>query len=144
MDLVIKMKNHEIEAINIAKHWNDNGFNKRDKKICTEFLHFPHIRLWENKFSVFSEEEFLEGFDEQTKKLKSEGWNHTITLDIKPIQSSKNKVHLLLHQSRRNKKNQEYHNFKTLWILTKINGKWGIQFRSSFLEASSQISKKLL
>ena len=40
----------------------------------------------------------------------------------------------------RNKEGKEYHNFQTLWILTKINNKWGIQFRSSFLEGASQVS----
>ncbi|SVA56631.1 uncharacterized protein METZ01_LOCUS109485, partial [marine metagenome] len=45
-----------------------------------------------------------------------------------------------IHQSRRDKENREYHNFVTLWIVTKIKGKWGIQFRSSFLEGVSQIN----
>jgi len=45
---------------------------------------------------------------------------------------------LLLHQSRRNSENIEYHNFHTLWIMTKVDGKWGIQFRSSFLDKASQ------
>ena len=36
------------------------------------------------------------------------------------------------------RKNIEYHNFHTLWIMTKVDGKWGIQFRSSFLDKASQ------
>ncbi|MEC7837610.1 MAG: hypothetical protein VX523_02660 [Chloroflexota bacterium] len=136
------MKPYEKEAIDAALNWNEQGFNKRDKKITIQGLHFPHIRLWQNKFSVFRDEkEFLEGYDIQTKKLKKEGWDHTVTLDIKAVQSEKEKVHLLLHQSRRNKNGEEYHNFQTLWILTKIEGRWGIQFRSSFLEGASQISE---
>ena len=138
------MNNFEIEAINVARKWNNEGFNRRDKIICVKYLHFPHIRLWDNKFSVFTEEEFIKGFDLQTEKLMNEGWDHTVTLDIKPIQSNKNKVHLLLTQSRRDKNDKEYHRFETLWIITKIEGKWGIQFRSSFLNASSQVSDQLL
>jgi len=83
---------------------------------------------------------FLKGFDKQTDDLEKEGWGKTITLDIKAIQSSDDKVHLTIHQSRRDKENREYHNFVTLWIVTKIKGKWGIQFRSSFLEGVSQIN----
>jgi len=136
------MRLYEKEAITAALNWNEEGFNKRDKKIIIEGLHFPHIRLWQNKFSVFkNEKEFLKGFDTQTKNLKKEGWDHTATLDIKAIQSQEEKVHLLIHQSRRNKNREEYHNFQTLWIMTKINGKWGIHFRSSFLEGASQISE---
>ena len=93
------MNNFEIEAINLARKWNDEGFNRRDKIICVKYLHFPHIRLWD-KFSVFTEEEFIKGFDIQTEKLMNEGWDHTVTLDVN-LQSNKNKVHLLLTQSKR-------------------------------------------
>ena len=135
------MNKYEKKAIETALYWNEEGFNKRNKKITVEYLHFPHVRLWENKFSIFEDAEaFLKGFDFQTENLKKEGWDHTVTLDIKAVQSEEKKVHLLLHQSRRNKEGKEYHNFQTLWILTKINNKWGIQFRSSFLEGASQVS----
>ena len=133
------MKSYEKEAVDIAVSWNYDGFNKRDKDICTNLLNYPHIRLWKNKFSIFNnKKDFLDGFDKQTENLKKEGWSHTVTLSIKVVQSDTNKVHLLLHQSRRNNKDIEYHNFHTLWIMTKIEGKWGIQFRSSFLQKASQ------
>ena len=54
------------------------------------------------------------------------------------------KVHLVLDQSRRKSNGDEYHSFKTLWIMTKKDNKWGIQFRSSFLEGASQISDNRL
>ena len=44
--------------------------------------------------------------------------------------------------TRRNKKNEEYDNFHTLWIVTKINNKWGIQFRSSFLDGATHINEQ--
>ena len=133
------MKSYEKEAVDAAVSWNDDGFNKRDKHICTSLLNYPHIRLWKNKFSIFkNKQDFLDGFDKQTENLKKEGWDHTVTLEIKVVQSDESKVHLLLHQSRRNSDDVEYHNFHTLWIMTNIEGKWGIQFRSSFLDKSSQ------
>ena len=133
------MKSYEKEAVNTAIFWNDEGFNKRDKDICSGLLNYPHIRLWKNKFSIFkNKQDFLDGFDKQTENLKKEGWNHTVTLNIKVVQSDESKVHLLLHQSRRNSDGVEYHNFHTLWIMTNIEGKWGIQFRSSFLDKASQ------
>ena len=133
------MKSYEKEAVNTAIFWNDEGFNKRDKDICSGLLNYPHIRLWKNKFSIFkNKQDFLDGFDKQTENLKKEGWNHTVTLNIKVVQSDESKVHLLLHQSRRNSDGVEYHNFHTLWIMTNIESKWGIQFRSSFLDKASQ------
>ena len=136
------MKNSEKEAIETAILWNEEGFNKRDRKISVDLMHFPHVRLWNNQFSIFnSEEEFLKGFDLQTQKLEQEGWTHTVTKDIQAVQSDESKVHLLLLQSRRNKNDIEIENFQTLWIMTKIDGKWGIRFRSSFVAGSSQISE---
>lgn len=136
------MKNSEKEAIETAILWNEEGFNKRDRKISVDLMHFPHVRLWNNQFSIFnSEEEFLKGFDQQTQKLEQEGWTHTVTKDIKSVQSDESKVHLLLLQSRRNKDDIEIEKFQTLWIMTKIDEKWGIRFRSSFLTGASQISE---
>ncbi len=133
-------KNYEQEAIDLCMYW-EKGFNERNRDICIEAMHFPHVRLWKNTFSIFHvADDFLKGFDKQTTDLEKEGWGKTITLDIKAIQSSDDKVHLAIHQSRRDKQNREYHNFVTLWIVTKIKGKWGIQFRSSFLEGVSQIN----
>ena len=67
------MKNYEKKAVENAIKWNDDGFNNRNKEICTDLLNFPHVRLWKNKFSIFNnKEDFLEGFDDQTKKLKEE------------------------------------------------------------------------
>ena len=136
------MNNSEKEAIETALLWNEEGFNKRDRKISVDLMHFPHVRLWNNQFSIFnSEEEFLKGFDLQTQKLEQGGWTHTVTKDIQAVQSDESKVHLLLLQSRRNKDDIEIENFQTLWIMTKIDGKWGIKFRSSFVAGSSQISE---
>ena len=44
------MNNFEIEAMDTALYWNEEGFNKRNLEICLEFMHFPHVRLWENNF----------------------------------------------------------------------------------------------
>ena len=139
----ITMNKFEKEAMDTAIYWNEEGFNKRNIKICLEFMHFPHVRLWENKFSIFNtEEDFSDGFDIQTENLKKEDWDHTVTKDIKAVHSDPTKEHLLLHQSRRKSNGEEYHSFKTLWIMTKKDNKWGIQFRSSFLEGASQISEE--
>mgnify|MGYP001201453467 CR=1 FL=1 len=133
-------KNPEQEAIDLCIYW-EKGFNERNIDICIEAMHFPHVRLWKNTYSIFYvAEDFIKGFSKQTSDLEKEGWGKTITSNIKAIQSSEDKVHITLHQSRRDKNNKEYHNFVTLWIVTKINDKWGIQFRSSFLEGASQVN----
>ena len=68
-----------------------------------------------------------------TNMLLDEGWCVTVTKSIAAVQSSDQKVHLVIRQSRQRKDGTEYNGFDTLWVFTKINGKWGVQFRSSFL-----------
>ena len=48
-------------------------------------------------------------------------------------QSGPDKVHLAINQSRRRADGTEYNSFPTLWIFTRVGGRWGVQFRSSFL-----------
>ena len=50
------MEDFEKEAINTALYWNEEGFNKRNREIFIEYMHFPNIRLWENQFFIFETE----------------------------------------------------------------------------------------
>ena len=62
-------KNHEQEAIDLCMYW-EKGFNERNRDICIEAMHFPHVRLWENSFSIFHvAEDFLKGFDQSYPPL---------------------------------------------------------------------------
>ncbi|MBT3533472.1 MAG: hypothetical protein HN478_06315, partial [Rhodospirillaceae bacterium] len=49
------------------------------------------------------------------------------------IQSGPDKVHLRLEIDRCHEDDTVYNKFDTLWIATRQDGHWGIQFRSSYL-----------
>jgi len=99
-----------------------------------EEMHFPHIRLAGNEFQTWvTAEDFRDPQDQMTKMLLDEGWYVTVTKSITAVQSSDQKVHLVIRQSRQRKDGTEYNGFDTMWVFTKIKGKWGVQFRSSFL-----------
>ena len=70
--------------------------------------------------------------------LQAEGWHTTITKSITAAQAGPEKVHLVIRQSRQHVDGTEYNGFDTLWIFTKIDGRWGVQFRSSFLANATQ------
>ena len=85
------MKTYEEEAIKTALYWNQEGFNKRNKKISVDYLNFPHIRFANNNITIHkSPEEFLKNWDRGQENLDKQGWDHTDTLSIKPVQSDKN------------------------------------------------------
>ena len=117
------------------ERWNA-AFNARDMGGMIAEMHFPHRRLsGENKFEVWrTADDFRATRGENlTASLSAQEWDHTATTSIEAIQSTDDKVHLAINQSRRKADGTEYNAFPTLWIFTRIDGRWGVQFRSSFL-----------
>jgi hypothetical protein len=63
---------------------------------------------------------------------ETEGWHHSGMDSLEAIQSSDDKVHFLIEFSRYRADGYKYAAYKGLWILTKVDGRWGIQARSIF------------
>ena len=123
------------QAIESFERWNA-AFNARDMEGMLVEMHFPHRRLsGENNFQVWeiADDFRATGGERTTATLNAEGWDHTATTSIEAVQSGADKVHLAINQSRRHADGIEYNAFPTLWIFTRIDGRWGVQFRSSFL-----------
>ena len=122
------------EAKESYKRWLQ-GFNSRDRDAMVAELHFPHLRLsgsnqiqfWDTAANIHA------NFDEQTQKIKEEGWVRTDSNLINAIQKGSDKVHLTMIQSRIHSDGSEYNRFQTLWIFIRENERWGVKFRSSFL-----------
>jgi len=121
------------EAVAAFRRWSA-AFNARDTEAQLDEMHFPHLRLAGNRFQWWeTSDEFSAVQEEVTRRLEEEKWHRTATLSIDPVQAGDDKVHLAIRQSRRHEDGTEYNGFDTLWIFTKLNGRWGVQFRSSFL-----------
>ena len=122
------------EAKESYKRWLQ-GFNSRDRDAMVAELHFPHLRLsGSNQIQVWDTAANINAnFDEQTQKLKEEGWVRTDSILINAIQKGSDKVHLTMIQSRIHSDGSEYNRFQTLWIFIRENERWGVKFRSSFL-----------
>ena len=122
------------EAKESYKRWLQ-GFNARDRDAMVAELHFPHLRLsGSNQIQVCDTAANINAnFDEQTQKLKEEGWVRTDSNFIEAIQKGPDKVHLTMIQSRVHSDGREYNRFETLWIFIRENDRWGVKFRSSFL-----------
>ena len=134
------MSNSAQEAINSFHRWNDAWNEGNVEKQILE-MHFPHIRLdGQNKFTTLeTADDFRASQPAINARLAEEKWHHTATLSIHAAQTGPKKVHLIIEQSRQHDDNTEYHGFDTLWIFTKIKGRWGAQCRSSFLSVTSVV-----
>lgn len=126
------------EAISAFHEWQD-AWNTGNVETQISLMHFPHLRLaGNNKFQLYeTPNDFRIARQDAIVKLNKEGWHHTSTLSIDAVQVGTEKVHIVARQSRQYADNTEYNGFDTLWIFTKIDGCWGVQFRSSFLTDSA-------
>ena len=95
------------DAIEQAKasfgRWN-NAFNARDMEGMVAEMHFPHRRMaGDNEFQVWRTEADFRATrgDNATASLAAQKWHHTATTSIEVVQSSADKVHLAINQSRR-------------------------------------------
>ena len=86
--------------------------------------------------SDFSQNHYI-----MTKALDSEGWVKTISDSFEVFQSGFNKVHIGIKPSRINSIGESYNSFESLWIVTKLDNTWGVQFRSSFLSNAAEHHK---
>ena len=126
-----------LEAVACVKRYIA-AFNERDApKMCAAF-NFPHIRLAKGEFTIIEQgNDFVERQALVTRLLVEEGWHHTVIESWTVVHEGPDKVHLDIEYTRRDAADQPYERFKTLWIATHQGGKWGIQFRSSFLESDA-------
>ncbi len=112
------------------------AFNARDMEGMIADMHFPHRRLsGENKFQVWETGDDYRATrgENTTVSLNAQAWDHTVATSIEVVQAGVDKVHLPINLSRRRTDGSEYHGFPSLWIFTRIDDRWGVQFRSSFL-----------
>lgn len=125
----------EETAVATIRRWLE-GFNARDAEVQVDTFNFPHVRLAGGVFRTIEDADALRRQnDPGTERLKAEGWNHTTLESIEPVQSGPGKVHVAVHYARRREDGTVYNEFDSLWIVTKQDDHWGVQFRSSYLGA---------
>ena len=114
------------------------AFNAGDVEGMIADTHFPHRRLTgDNQVQGWETADDFRGNSETNLAArKAQGWGYNVTNSIEAVQSGTDKVHLVFDQTRCRPDGTEYHSFPTLWIFTRIDDHWGVQFRSSFLSGS--------
>lgn len=128
------MSKHAEEAAIKVAHGFIEAFNAQDHQALAATLNFPHVRLAKGAFATTdSAEDFIASRIDVAKGLRAEGWHHTVMTSMTVTHSGDDKVHLALSNDRCHADGSVYSKFDTLWIATRQDGHWGIQFRSSYL-----------
>ncbi|NKB35103.1 MAG: hypothetical protein GKR91_18560 [Pseudomonadales bacterium] len=106
------------------------AFNARDPEAWAASLNYPHVRFASGSVTVWeSAEEFAQTL--AFERLPDSGWDHSHWLTREVSLASPNKVHINTLFQRFNADNEIIGTYQSLYIVTRVNGHWGTQARSS-------------
>ena len=129
-DDIIAKPGPEQEALGPLLNYQ-SAWNLRDIEGMKAAFHFPHIRIASGKIITLKEESaFPAGFFERF--IKTTGWHYSLWDYRHAIQSTVDKVHFAVQFTRYRADDTVIGHYPSLWIVSLIDGRWGVQARSSF------------
>ncbi len=106
------------------------AFNARDQEKIRDAFHFPHVRFASGRVAVIEKRSaFHTPFD---RLIAAEGWHHSTLDSAEVVHEGQDKVHFDVRFSRYKEDGSRYAEHRSLWILTREDGHWGVQGRSSY------------
>lgn len=104
-------------------------FNSRDGDAWTDSLNFPHVRPAQNGIQKISADadSYLSGFSYD--RVIATGWDHTEWDYKRVVHTSENKIHMAGQWSRYTEAGDKILTTPIVYIVTRVDGKWGIQSR---------------
>lgn len=115
------------------------AFNREDLQALRErWFHYPHVRFHSGKVTIFQTAEEhhnnLVWQQRDADKGQSAGWARTAWDYVEPIDAGAGKVHFRVQFTRYRADGSAIGSYKSLYIVTFKDGRWGIQGRSSWAE----------
>lgn len=106
------------------------AFNDQAIKAWAATLHYPHVRFASSRVMIYDS---ATAFEDRSvfPALQAAGWHHSLWTRRTITLSSDTKVHIDTEFERRNGANETIGRYRSLYIVTKKDGHWGIQARSS-------------
>jgi len=126
---LVQDRRSEVEARRVIEAYFPL-FNSGDPARLLAVIHFPHIRVASGTTRIIASE--AEWTGDPTPLDPAERWHHSALDAVEFVQSSADKVHARVVFSRYRADGTRYVTYEALWVVTKLQGKWGIQVRSSF------------
>jgi hypothetical protein len=106
-----------------------SALNARDEARLIATLHFPHYRLSGGRMQIWERpDNYLADFFARA----GEDWHHSAWDFHNVITAGPDKVHLDVQFTRYRADNSVIGRFRALWIVSKVDGRWAAQARSSF------------
>ncbi len=110
-----------------------SALNARDDDALFDVLHLPHIRISGAGVAIWADRGELEATHLRDFYARAgPDWDHTVLDSTEIVHSSEHKVHVLIQFTRFNRDGRPIATYRSLWIMTDADGRWGAQARSSF------------
>ena len=107
------------------------ALNANDAAGVNAAFNFPHVRLASGKVTTFAKRgDFT--MDTFRARVDADGWAYSAWDERTVTHASADKVHIAGQFSRFRADGSRIAAFPTIYIVTRIDGHWGIQARSSF------------
>lgn len=123
------MSESAVTAAHDVMRRHIDALNTRDEAALAATLHFPHFRLsgtalktWDTPDSYFAD----------FRARAGDTWSRSRFEDIRVVDASDDKVHLDVEVQRFDTEDNCIAKFRSLWVITRREGQWAAQFRSSF------------
>jgi len=107
------------------------ALNARDAAGINASFNFPHVRFASGTVTIFEKRgDFtLAGFDSRTS---ADGWHRSAWDHKKVVHAGADKVHFVVQFTRYRADGSVIGAYISLWIVTRLDGHWGVQGRSSY------------
>ena len=121
----------EVVAAKAVLDEHVRALNARDEKALVATLHFPHFRLTGGRMKIW---ERPDGYLKDFYARAGGDWHHTRWDFKNVIAADPDKVHLDVQFTRCRADDSAIGTFRSLWIVSKLDGRWAAHVRSSFAE----------
>ena len=107
------------------------ALNAHDAGAMDRCMHFPHPRIADSRVIIYHEPggNPMDLFD---RLKQADGWSYSRWNNREVTQFNDSKAHVALSYTRYRDDDSIIGVYESLYVLTKVGGRWGIQARSSF------------
>jgi hypothetical protein len=105
------------------------ALNAGDEAALAATLHFPHYRLTGARMQVW---EAPDHYFADFRKRAGDDWHHSCWDFRRVIAAGPEKVHFDVQFTRYRADGSAIGRYRSMWVVTRIDGRWAAQLRSSF------------
>ena len=108
------------------------AFNARDEAAWADTLVYPHVRIASSEVVTYETRSDFLGAMDLDSFAAATGWRYSRRDDMVVLQDSATKVHIQVRFSRFDANDALLASYDSLYVIERIDGRWGIRARSSF------------